>query len=445
MADSRVNEYFLSFEINGSKKYMKRISVIGFGKIGQAVAANILEKGIAVTAIDTNPVLQDVFKNGIYKTSEPGLSDILVSGFNNNKLVITDDFSFIKGSDSIIVAIPLLIDKQKKILDEPFLEAMKKIAPFTENKVVIVIETSVPVGFGRNSVVPAIESQGKKHGTDFLLAHSPERIKSGTMLEQLLQIPKVIGGVSKEATDKTHEIYQHFFGKELLHRVENIEAAEVLKLAGMIYRDVNIALSNQLAQFADIAGVDFADLISLINTDKEANLLQPGIGVGGHCTPVYPYFLIENFKQAGLDFTLASQSRLINNQMADYAVSLIKDKVKNKRALMLGLSFRPNVKEDALSTTYLLNDVLLKTGFEVWLHDVEFSEKEIKEKGFNAAENIYDNGSEVVFLVTMHGEYSQIDFEKLADSGVRYFVDGRNNIDRNKVQKAGIKYIGIGH
>ena len=147
-----------------------------------------------------------------------------------------------------------------------------------------------------------------------------------------------------------------------LHVTESIEAAEMVKLAGMIYRDFNIALSNQFAQFADAIGVHFADLIPLINTDKEADLLYPGIGVGGHCTPVYPYFLIENFKQAGLDFTLASQSRLINDQMPGYAVSLVKDKVKSKKALILGLSFRPNVKEDAVSTTYLLNDVLIKIG-----------------------------------------------------------------------------------
>lgn len=424
---------------------MGRISVIGFGKIGQAVAANILDKDISVTAIDIDAGLREVFDNGTYKTNEPGVSHILNAGYKNNRLVITDDFSGIKGSDSIIIAIPLLIDDQKKIVSDPFLATMKALAPFCENKMVIVIETSVPVGFGRNSVVPAMEWQGKKHGTDFLLAHSPERIKSGTMLEQLLQVPKVIGGVSKEATDYAYEVYQQFFKKELLYKVESIEAAELLKLAGMIYRDVNIALSNQLAQFADISGVDYADLIPLINTDREANLLQPGIGVGGHCTPVYPYFLIENFKQAGLDFTLASQSRLINNQMAGYAVSLVKDKIKNKTALLLGLSFRPNVKEDSLSTAYLLNEVLLKSGFEVWIHDTEFSEREIKEKGFNAAPGIYDHNSEVVFLVTMHNEYSGIDFKKLAGRGVKYFVDGRNAIDRDKVLNAGIEYVGIGH
>lgn len=424
---------------------MRRISIIGFGKIGQAIAANILKQDIHVTAIDTNAGLQKIFKSEEYETKEPGLKDILTFAYKNNRLVIADDFSLVKGRDAIIISLPFMIDKQKKTLDEVFLRTIKDVAAFTENKTVIIIETSVPVGFGRNSVLPVIESQGKLHGKDFLLAHSPERIKSGTMLEQLSQIPKVIGGVSKEATDKAYEIYQWFFDKKLLHRVETIEAAEMLKLAGMIYRDVNIALSNQLAQFANAAHIDFANLIPLINTDMEANLLQPGIGVGGHCTPVYPYFLIENFKQAGLDFTLARQSRLINDGMAEYAISLIKEKVKTKKVLLLGLCFRPNVKEDALSTTYLLYDVLLKSGFEVLVHDVEFSENEIKEKGLSAATSIYEHDVEVVFLVTMHKEYQKLDFDRLARNGVRFFVDGRNNTDKAKVENAGIEYMGIGH
>ena len=423
---------------------MRRISVIGFGKIGQAVAANILQQDIFVSAIDTNPELQKVFQEGSFNTNEPGVNEILTSAYQAEKLIISDNFSLVKDSDAIIVAIPLLVDEDKKIMRAPFLGAMREMAPFVSDKTVIVIETSVPVGFGRNYVVPEFESQGKMHGIDFLLAHSPERIKSGTMLAQLLLIPKVIGGISNEAADKAVQIYQWFFKEDLLRRVESIEAAEIIKLAGMIYRDVNIALSNQLAQFANTTGIQFADLIPLINTDREANLLQPGIGVGGHCTPVYPYFMIDNFRQAGLDFSLAAQSRAINDQMADYAVSLVKNKVKNKKALLLGLSFRPNVKEDALSTTYQLRDVLVRSGFEVLVHDVEFSTEEMTEKGFDAVADIYDNNAEVVFLVTMHKEYHDLNFERLSMQGVKYFIDGRNMIDYNKVEMAGIHYQGIG-
>jgi UDP-N-acetyl-D-mannosaminuronate dehydrogenase len=117
--------------------------------------------------------------------------------------------------------------------------------------------------------------------------------------------------------------------------------------------------------------------------------------------------------------------------------------VKNKTALVLGLGFRPNVKEDAVSITYLLSEELANAGFTVSVHDVEFSADEIRSKGFNAGE-IYSGNTEVVFLATMHKEYYGLDFEKLSGSGVRIFVDGRNSVDRNKVTAAGITYIGIG-
>ncbi|MCR6721323.1 MAG: nucleotide sugar dehydrogenase [Chitinophagaceae bacterium] len=289
-----------------------------------------------------------------------------------------------------------------------------------------------------------LNRRGKKHGTDFLLVHSPERIKSGTMLEQLLRTPKVIGGVSEAATQKAYEVYQWFFDKSLLHLVDSIEAAELVKLAGMAYRDVNIALSNQLAQFANSININFADLIPMINTDGEANLLLPGIGVGGHCTPVYPYFLINNFSQAGLDFELASRSRVINDNMSAFAVNLAKPLVKEKKALILGLSFRPNVKEDTFSTAYLLQEALKAEGFQTVLHDTEFSVEEIKRKGFEPAADLYNSGAEAVFIVTMHKEYKNIDFNKLAKAGVKVLIDGRNSFDKSVVEAAGITYFGIG-
>ncbi len=423
---------------------MRKISVVGFGKIGQAVVANLLQNDIHVTAVDINPDLKKMFDAGAYESNEAGLAEMLNPSFASGKLKISSAFSDISGSDAVIVAIPLLVDKQKNILDQPFLDCFKNLAPHFEDKMLIVIETSIPVGYGRGTVVPAIESQGKKHGADFLLVHSPERIKSGTMLKQLLRTPKVIGGVSKEATDRAYEVYQWFIDKSLLHLVGSIEAAEMVKLAGMAYRDVNIALSNQLAQFANAVNVDFADLIPMINTDGEAHLLQPGIGVGGHCTPVYPYFLINNFKNAGLDFDLASRSRVINDGMAAHAVDLAKSFVKMKSALVLGLSFRPNIKEDTFSTTYLLNEALLSEGFEVKVHDTEFSSVELERKGFKPTDDIYNTNAEAVFLVTMHKQYAAIDFAKLASAGVKVFIDGRNSIDKSKVEAAGIEYIGIG-
>lgn len=421
---------------------MRTIAIIGFGKIGQAIAANALQHDCRVIAVDTDPAIGERFSNDIFLTNEPGVQPVLVEAFRSENLQVTQSLDDHQ-PDAVIISIPLTVDADRKTIDAPFVKCFQQLIPFCKNKLLIVVETSVPVGYCRNTLLPVLESAGKKHGIDFFLAHSPERIKSGTMMKQLETVPKVIGGITTEAADACISLYRSLLNNTLLHRVESIEAAEMLKLAGMIYRDLNIALSNQLAMFAQNAGIDFASLIPLINTDNEANLLQPGIGVGGHCTPVYPYFLIDNFNRAGLDFSLARSGREINDSMASFALSLINDKVKKKTALILGLSFRPNVKEDANSVGASLYALLKNEGYDVRIHDTEFGEQEIKAKGMQF-EELHDTKAEVLFLVTMHREYKTIDFGKLAANGVRFIVDGRNALSKEDVEAAGMSYFGIG-
>lgn len=421
---------------------MKQIAIIGFGKIGQAIAANALQHQCNVAAVDIDAAIQERFKQDLFVTNEPGVQTVLVKAFHSGQLTISQ--RLLHRPSAVIISIPLTVDRHKRTIDQPFKDCLEQLLSFCSDKLLIIIETSVPVGYCRNTLLPVLESGGKKHGTDFYLVHSPERIKSGTMLEQLDTVPKLIGGITTEAADACVGLYQSLLKKELLHRVESIEAAEMLKLAGMIYRDVNIALSNQLAMYAQQAGVDFSSLIPLINTDNEAHLLQPGIGVGGHCTPVYPYFLMENFRSAGLDFTLAATGREINERMPAYAFSLVKDKLKTKKALVLGLSFRPNVPEDANSVGAALYGLLKQNGFEVYLHDEEFSPDEITRKGYVFADPALAK-VEAVFLVTMHRQYHRLDFKAMAANGVSYIVDGRNALSRSEVEAAGISYAGIGH
>ncbi len=421
---------------------MKTVSVIGFGKIGQAIAANMLLNGLAVLAVDTDERIADSFRGNSFTTNEPGVFSVLSDAYSNGHLKIEQSLEG-QTIDAVIVCIPLSVDLNKRTIDAPFIECFQQLAAHCFDKLLIILETSVPVGYTRKVLLPVLEEAGKKHEVDFLLSYSPERIKSGTMLKQLEKIPKIIGGISSMATDANYRLYQQFFSKDLLYCVENTETAEMMKLAGMIYRDVNIALANQLAMFAQSSGVDLPSLLPLINADGEANILQPGIGVGGHCTPVYPYFMIDNFREAGLDFSLARQGREINDGMIEFALSQIKDKVVNRTALVLGLSFRPNVKEDANSVGASLYSLLQREGFSVELHDTEFSPSELKSKGFEFADPLTTK-AEAVFLVTMHKEYQQLDFAAMAANGVRFVVDGRNTLDRRMIEAAGISYTGIG-
>ena len=420
------------------------ISIIGFGKIGQAVAANIINHGHKIIAIDINPEIKSLFEKGNFKSNEDGLEDSLIPAFNEQRLVLSSDLSLIRNTDAVIVAIPLLVDQKKQIKDTPFLNCFRGIASHLQDKQLIIIETSIPVGYGRNTVVEVIENEGKKHGEDFLLVHSPERIKSGSMLSQLALTPKIIGGVTKEAAQKAYDIYKEFFDQHILHVVDSIESAEFVKLGGMAYRDIAIAISNQLAMFAQTVSVNYADLIPLINTDGEANLLMPGIGVGGHCTPVYPYFLINNFRNKSLQFQLAENARIINDQMSSYMLSLIIPYVKKKTALLLGLAFRPEVKEDTFSTTYLMYENLLANQFATAVYDPFYTHTEIAEKKLMPVDDIYQSEAEVVILITAHKVFRSLDFKRLYDAGCRIFIDGRNAFERISVEEQGIKYFGVG-
>lgn len=423
---------------------MQKISIVGFGKIGQAMAAHILRQGYQVAAIDNNAEQLDYYAANGFHSVEPGVEDIIQPALYTGHLQLSSDYAAVSGSAAIILCIPLLVDEQQQINKTPFLDCVQQLAPWLQQKVLLMVETSVPVGFCRKDIQPVLISAGKRHGTDYLLAASPERIKSGTMLEQLQTIPRALGGLDAEAGEAALKAYGHFFRSEQLILLPGTEAAEFMKLAGMVYRDVNIALSNQLAMFAQATGLDLVDLIPLINADREAALLQPGIGVGGHCTPVYPYFMMENFREAGLDFSLAAESRRINEAMAAFAWSLLKTHLHKKKVLILGLSFRPHVKEDALSVSYTLQKVLANENVSAQLHDPYYSPEEISAKGFDPCPDIYTTEAEAVILVTMHKMYSKIDWVAMKAKGVRFVLDGRNQLERAAIEKAGLQYTGIG-
>lgn len=154
--------------------------------------------------------------------------------------------------------------------------------------------------------------------------------------------------------------------------------------------------------------------------------------------------MMENFREAGLDFSLAAESRRINEAMAAFAWSLLKTHLHKKKVLILGLSFRPHVKEDALSVSYTLQKVLANENVSAQLHDPYYSPEEISAKGFDPCPDIYTTEAEAVILVTMHKMYSKIDWVAMKAKGVRFVLDGRNQLERAAIERAGLQYTGIG-
>jgi len=427
---------------------MKIIGLVGFGKLGQAVAAQILDSGIDVIAFDTDPRLSTSFASGEFTSSEPGVLPSLKNGWQENRLTVHSEPSPLSQCKALIVCIPLLaVGSPSGAIEidyHSFDQCFRSIAKLAHDNMLISLETTVPVGVCRNRVMPIFDSEQKIHGRDYLLAFSPERVQSTTMRSQLVTNPKLVAGITNGAQLAALQLYETFLPPKIVEPVSSVEIAELIKLTAMVSRDVNIAFVNQLSTYCDAANLDIREVLKHVNSDQFTHLLSPGIGVGGHCTPVYPHFLMSNFAELNLAFTLAEEGRRINNSVPEYVVNSVCQEFNVKSTLILGLGFRPNVKEDICSPAYQLNQLLRMKGVQTFLNDPLYTEEELTNKGFISVEDPYSRQFDAIFLVTAHEQFGSLDFQRLAKNGCKILIDGRNAIENESVVKSGLAYRGMG-
>jgi UDP-N-acetyl-D-mannosaminuronic acid dehydrogenase len=277
---------------------------------------------------------------------------------------------------------------------------------------------------------------------DLFLAFSPERVLVGRVLLDLRRYPKIVGGTSEESTRRAVEFYRAVLDEGAEVRpVANAETAEMTKLAETTYRDVNIALANEYARYAAKRGIDVLEVIAAANSQPYSHIHAPGVGVGGHCIPVYPHFLFN----AETDLRLPPLAREINEEMGRWTVDLVRDRIgplAGVPVLVLGVAYRADVREDAFSSAFRLRDELRDAGATVFGHDPYFDAEHLRGLGFEP----YDLGApervRVAILQAGHEAYRSLDPSTIP--GLELLVDGRNVLDRAAVTAAGVDYVGIG-
>ncbi|WP_229683122.1 nucleotide sugar dehydrogenase [Virgibacillus oceani] len=422
------------------------VAVVGLGKIGLTLAAVFANNGYTVYGSDINKEVVTSINNGkSHINNEPGLDQLVADAHNNKSLsatTITADA--VRKSNVIVVIVPVLVDDQNHV-DYHFIDAaVQEIAKGIRKDTLVIFETTLPPGDTRNRFGNKIEEiSGLRLGEDIYLAYSPERVYSNRILLDLQTYPKVIGGINEKSLRLAAEFYTNALNCQLIE-VSSLETAEFSKVAECVYRDVNIALANELAQFADAKGVNMSEVIDASNSQPYSHIHAPGIGVGGHCIPIYPYFFINK----GLKPGLTTMSREINDQMASYSISKMEeeiDSLENKNVLILGLSYRENVKEPTKSTTFLLLEQLRKKRANLFVHDPHFTEKEIRNYGARslALNDEFAAEIDVIILQAYHQQYSSLDFT--AFSNCELVFDGRNRLNRREITNLGMKYLGIGN
>jgi nucleotide sugar dehydrogenase len=425
------------------------VSIIGVGKMGLPIAVWIASQGAKVWACDHNAAVVEAIAAGRPDVDEPGVRELLAEVLAAGRLhATTETATAVADSDVVIVIVPAVLTDGNQADLRNMEAASADIARGLRPGTLVVYETTVPVGTTRERLIPILRSSGLEPGADFRVAYSPERVKSRIVMRHLAETPKVIGGFDDPSAAAAASFYQTYLRAPVID-VGPLEAAEFVKLAGMVYRDVNIALANQLAAYAEAVGFDVVPILEAANTDGETELLSPGIGVGGHCTPVYPYFLVHDAERRAVDVSLAARARQVNDLQAGRAVARLHAALgglAGRRVGVLGLGFRPEVKEHICSPTFLVEASLRSYGAQARVHDPLYTDAELAAHGFTAwhPARLDEWAPEALVLVTAHRAFADFDLAALRDAGLRAVVDGRRFWNRDTLTALGLSYLGVG-
>jgi nucleotide sugar dehydrogenase len=410
------------------------VAVVGAGKMGLPLAAQFASHGWDVIAVDIDEAVVAAINEGrSHLDEEPGVADLVASAHEAGMLrATTDGAAAAREADVVVLIVPVMLDADSRPDHRHMDAATDAIGPGIHAGSLVIYETTLPVGDTRGRYAPRLEAaSGLRADVDgdagFLVAFSPERLYSGAALRNLATYPKLAGGLGPASRDRAAAFYDSVLDAEIV-AMSSAEAAEFSKLADTTYRDVNIALANEFANYADRIGVDVTEVIAAANSQPYSHIHQPGIGVGGHCIPVYPHFLLDRAPE----LSLVARAREVNDGQVDVAIETLRSEfgsLEDVHVLVLGLTYRHGVKELAYSRALPLIEGLRAAGARVLAHDPLLTDEEVRQT--NAEPWSWETPApQVRAIVTQTGDPRWNDLQAGWFPNLSLVIDGRNSLDR---------------
>ena len=350
------------------------IAIIGAGYVGVPLAQVFVEAGRSVVLVEVSqPRVDQLLRGDSYIEDVPSekLRELLGAG-----LTATTDYDVLRETDAILVALPTPLSKQR----EPDLTIVKSAIAGVARRLrkghLVVLESTTYPYTTREVVLPALEETGLRVGEDFHLAFSPERVDPGRTDWTTKNVPKVVGGMTPACTARAAELYGSAI--DVVHTVSTPEAAELTKLLENIFRSVNIALVNELAQLCDRMGIDVWEVIEAAGTKPFGFMsFKPGPGLGGHCIPVDPFYLTWKAREYGFYTEFIELAGKINENMPYYCRSVVSQALNHgagkalsaSRVLVLGVAYKPDIGDMRESPALKVIELLRTAGADVSYHD----------------------------------------------------------------------------
>jgi UDP-N-acetyl-D-mannosaminuronic acid dehydrogenase len=413
---------------------MGKICVIGLGYIGLPTAAMFAKSGYEVVGVDINENAVNLLNQGKIHIEEVGLGDLVKKVVQEGRLRASTSPEV---ADVFIVAVPTPNYPDHTANLDYVKAAIENILPFLKKGNIVIVESTIPPRTIDDFVAPIIQTDGWNVGEEIFLSHCPERVLPGRILIELVENTRIVGGINEVSANKAALVYGSFVTGEIIET--SAVTAEMSKLMENTYRDVNIALANELAKISDKLEINALEVIQLANRHPRVNLHQPGPGVGGHCLAVDPYFIIE---KAPDESPLIYNARKINNSMPEFVVEHVKKIIKeNGKVAVFGLTYKGNIDDVRESPAMDVVSLLQEKGYELSFYDPHVRQDQV-----NFTLSTFDEAidqADCILVLTDHSEFKGLDEVKI-HTRMRNSVifDTKNFV---KVNSESIKYYNYGN
>jgi UDP-N-acetyl-D-mannosaminuronic acid dehydrogenase len=419
---------------------MKEVCVLGLGYIGLPTASILATSGLKVHGVDVTPRVVETINKGDIHIQEPGLKTMVQAAINSGNLKA---YLEPQPADIFIIAVPTPI-KEDKTADLDYIEkAATAILPHLKTGNLVILESTSPPGTTIDFLLPILEKSGLKIGEELFVAYCPERVLPGKILKELTQNTRIVGGINQKSAELAVELYKTFVDADI--HTTDATTAEMVKLMENTYRDVNIALANELTKIAHHSNFNAWDVIKYANLHPRVHLHSPGPGVGGHCISVDPWFIVEKFP---ITSKIIHQARNTNDSMPEFTCKLLfkhleEAGIKNGKIAMLGVTYKADVDDVRESPALKIIELIQKHkehSLNIYDPHVKYFTHELS--GFEQAVKDAD----CLLLTVNHSEFKYIDPEQLAKIvRNKIIIDTRNCLDRQKWEASGFQYILLGH
>lgn len=413
-----------------------KLTTIGLGYIGLPTSIMFAKHGVDVVGVDIKQEAVDKLNNGHIHIEEPGLQEALEEVLASGKFKAS---TIPEQADTYIIAVPTPNnnDEHKSCDISIVMSGVESIIPLLKRGDTVIVESTIAPRTMDDHVKPYLESKGFIIGEDIYLVHCPERVLPGQIMHELVYNNRIIGGITPACVEAGKRVYGTFVKGEMIET--QAKTAEMSKLMENTYRDVNIALANELAKICNDLEINVNDVIEMANKHPRVNLHTPGPGVGGHCLAVDPYFVIAEAPEHALLIKLA---RDINVSMPEYVVHHTKEilsKLGGNKVTVFGLTYKGDVDDIRESPAFDIYEMLTASQYEVVAYDPHVKQEFVEEDMGTAVKD-----SDLVLILSDHSEFKQLtdgDFDGMRH---RYILDTKNVV-KTKDEFKEVKYYNFGN